>query len=132
MTHKTHMVVGTLVSIPFIASPIGLLGISGSIAPDFDIKLGIKHRTITHSLLMLFFTSLIIKNINFNIGLIWFINYLSHLILDSLTKSGVKFFYPSKKNYGLRLFKTGDIFDYIIRVVGIMLIFLIIGKLILA
>jgi len=130
MTYKTHMVIGTLVSIPFIASPIGILGIIGSVSPDMDIKLGIKHRTITHSLLMLFFTSFLINKINGDIAIIWFISFLSHLILDSFTKSGVKFFYPCKKSYGLKICKTGFLMDKIIGAIGIVLIFLEIGGII--
>ena len=41
----------------------------------------------------------------FAIGLI--IGYISHIFIDSLTKSGVPLFYPvSRKMYGLKLFKT--------------------------
>jgi membrane-bound metal-dependent hydrolase YbcI (DUF457 family) len=51
MTKKTHLAIGTLVSLPILTSPIGLIGILGSIAPDLDIKLGKQfHRTFTHGL----------------------------------------------------------------------------------
>ena len=48
MTKKTHLAIGTLVSLPIMASitgVIGIIGILGSIAPDIDIKLGLTERT---------------------------------------------------------------------------------------
>jgi len=120
MTKKTHLVIGTLVSIPMLASPLGLLGIFGSIAPDLDCKLGMTfHRTFTHSLIFLLFTTLIINIFSKEIALIWFVSYSSHLVLDSMTRSGIPLFMPLKnKRYGLRLFLTGGIFDKAIEIVG--------------
>jgi inner membrane protein len=127
MTKQTHVCIGVLASIPFITSPLGIIGLVGSIAPDIDVKFkdcGIRHRTITHSLLLLALSTMVLKKINLDIAHIWFISYLSHLILDSFTKSGVKFLYPYRKNFGLRLFTTGKIFDKIIGYAGIVLIFI--------
>jgi inner membrane protein len=126
MTKKTHLVVGTLVSVPFIASTspimglISMVGICGSIAPDYDLKLGkIFHRTFTHSLMFLLFTTMIINIFSKEIALIWFISYTSHLVLDSLTRSGIPLLMPIRnKRYGLRLFTTGGIFDKILEYVG--------------
>jgi inner membrane protein len=128
MTKQTHICIGTLVSIPFITNPLGIIGLIGSIAPDIDIKFkefGIKHRTITHSFLLLTLSTLLIKKINLDIAYIWFISYLSHLILDSFTKSGVKFLYPYRKTFGLKLFTTGKIFDKLIGYIGVLLIFVV-------
>jgi len=133
VTWKTHLTIGTLVSLPIIASTgmIGIFGILGSIAPDLDIILGKQfHRTFTHGLFFLMFSSLGISVINKNIALIWFISYASHLFLDSLTKSGVPLFYPLRGKYGLRLFTTGFLFDKLIGICGIGMIGLYIASLI--
>lgn len=120
MTKKTHLVIGTLVSVPMLASPLGLLGIFGSIAPDFDLKLGkVFHRTFTHSLIFLLFTTMIINIFSKEIALIWFVSYTSHLVLDSMTRSGIPLFMPLKnKRYGLRIFLTGGIFDKGLEIIG--------------
>ena len=133
MTKKTHLVIGTLTCVPIIpiTGIFSLIGILGSIAPDLDCKLGMTfHRTFTHSLFFLMFSSLGISVISKNIALIWFISYASHLFLDSLTKSGVPLFYPIKSKYGLRLFTTGLIFDKLIGISGIIMIGLYIASLI--
>jgi inner membrane protein len=123
MTKKTHLVIGTLVSLPVLTTPIGLIGILGSIAPDLDIKLGEKfHRTFTHSLFFLIFSSCGIAIISKSIALIWFISYASHLFLDSLTKSGVPLFYPISGKYGLRWFTTGMLIDKLIGIFGLLMI----------
>lgn len=130
MTKKTHLVVGTLVSIPFIASPLGILGITGSVFADYDIKLGMTfHRTFTHSFLFLLFTTFLINIFSGEIALIWFVSYSSHLVLDSLTRSGIPLLMPIKnKRYGFRLCKTGGIFDKTIEIVGwILLVYSIIN-----
>ena len=80
------------------------------------------HRTFTHGLFFLIFGSLGISVFSKNIALIWFINYASHLFLDSLTKGGIPFLYPMGSKYGLRLFTTGKIFDKLIGLFGIFMI----------
>jgi inner membrane protein len=123
MTKKTHLVIGTLVSLPILTSPIGLIGILGSIAPDLDIKLGKQfHRTFTHGLFFLIFSSCGIVVISKQIALIWFISYASHLFLDSLTKGGIPLFYPISGKYGLRWFTTGMLIDKLIGILGLLMI----------
>lgn len=101
---------------------------AGSIAPDMDIMMymntetgddkAIKsisggmfgHRGITHSLfflIMMTATFSIFYGFNpFVIGV--GIGYLSHLILDSLTPTGVPFFFPYMKKYHFTRIKTGS------------------------
>jgi inner membrane protein len=126
MTKKTHLAIGTLVSLPVIGSTtgiIGLIGVLGSIAPDLDIKLEQRfHRTFTHGLFFLIFSSCGIAVFNKNIALIWFLSYASHLFLDSLTKGGVPLFYPIGGKYGLRLFTTGFLIDKLIGLIGLFMI----------
>ncbi|MBZ9693390.1 metal-dependent hydrolase [Clostridium sp. M14] len=127
-TKNTHRIIGSLVSIPMITSPVGLIGLIGCVAPDWDIKLGRQfHRTFTHSLLFLGFTTMFFNVINKEIGLIWFISYLSHLILDSCTESGVMFLYPfKKKSYGLKLCYTGGVIDMLIENIGYILLVIVV------
>ena len=130
MMKRTHLIIGVAITAPLIIyNPISVFGLIGSYAPDFDIKLGIKHRTITHSFLMLGITTFIISILDPTIGFAWFLNYLSHLLADSLTVMGVPFLYPfKKKRYGLKIFKTGNLGDYIFQFISITYIFIVFFK----
>lgn len=127
MMKKTHISIGIATALPIInyfnIPLISILGAIGSVAADWDFILGIKHRTITHSLLLLFISSFLVSLFNVNISTIWFISYLLHLIADSFTKMGVPFLYPFiKKNFGLKLIKTGESEDMFICLLAIFLI----------
>lgn len=126
MLKKTHMLVGVLVAAPVIKNTglISAIGLMGATVPDIDYKIGIEHRTITHSLLVLVFTALFIYLIHPGTAVVWGLTYLSHLLLDSFTIAGVPFLYPFiKKRYGLKKIKTGgDIELYIL----LLLIYLIV------
>ena len=110
MMGRTHIAIGVAVALPvikyldlsYISSMAG--AIVGSVAPDWDLYLGIKHRTITHSLLFLLTISVLIGIFNIDMAILWFIVYALHLIADSFTKMGVPFFYPFiKERYGAKL-----------------------------
>lgn len=123
MTKNTHLLVGAAVTIPFISwgnaliIPVTLIG---SIAPDFDYKVGIKHRTITHSLICLLITSIAFLTIDYNLGILWLVNYSLHLLLDSLTLMGVPLFYPfDKKMYGFKFCKTRGSLDYSLSLIAL-------------
>lgn len=126
MIKKTHLAVGLAITLPIIYTSkdyISFIGILGAVAPDWDLKLGIKHRTITHSILMLCITSLPFFVYSFNIGIIWALNYFAHLALDSLTKMGVPLLYPFNSNYyGLKKLKTGKEYDLLICLMSIYII----------
>ena len=126
MMKRTHFIIGVAVTAPFIIyNPVSVIGLIGSYAPDFDIKLKIPHRTITHSLLALVVTTAVIFALDPYIAFVWFINYLLHLLADSLTKMGVPFLYPfKKKKYGLKLFKTGKGGDYLFQFLSVAYIYL--------
>ena len=132
LTKKTHLCVGIATTLPFysLLTPISLIGILGSIIPDWDIYLcifGMKHRTITHSLLSLIISTLFIYIFSSSIAIVFALNYLLHLILDSFTKMGVPFLYPFKNTYyGAKLIKTGGIEDLCICAIAIAFITLII------
>ena len=132
MLKKTHLAMGIATTITFITKDnmlIAPIALVGSIAPDWDIYLGMKHRTITHSLIALVGSSYLLYTLNEQLGVLWGINYLSHIVLDSLTKRGVPLLYPFKKSYqGIKLFKTGGAEDLFISLILIYIIVTIIKK----
>jgi inner membrane protein len=126
MMKRTHMFMGIAATIPFInwdnaiVVPIALLG---SIAADWDHLIGTKERTVTHSLLALAATSGILMILNYQLGLLWGMNYGLHLLLDSFTLAGVPLFYPfHKKYYGFKLIKTRGAEDMFVALLGLYLI----------
>lgn len=129
MMKKTHISLGLAFTLPLITSgtvaACGIIGLLGSIAPDWDLKLHIRHRTLTHCILLLATTTMLISKFNIDISAVWFVNYLLHLLSDSLTLKGVPFLYPFKrKYYGLKLFRTGGVLDFITFLIGLYLIFI--------
>jgi len=72
------------------------------LAKFIDRRFG--HRTITHSLIMLFSTTLIVQLIqsafigDSNFTAIWLLAFSSHLIFDMMTVQGVPLFYPFYQN----------------------------------
>ena len=85
----------------------------------------VTHRGITHTLIFSFVFPTILAGILYFTGyfykywifvLISWLAYISHLVGDSLTRSGVKWFYPlNKKSYRLLpkklTFKTGSLME---------------------
>lgn len=71
------------------------------------------HRGFTHSLLAIFLMLAVLAyHPSLEAYADWSmplaVGYLSHLLGDALTPSGVPLFYPYKKNFSLNLFKTGS------------------------
>lgn len=134
MMKKTHTAIGIAAAIviinKFSLPYISIIGVIGANAPDWDFKLGLKHRTITHSLFLLFISSFALSILSKNIALIWFVSYLLHLLADSFTKMGVPFLYPFiKQRYGLKLIKTGGVEDMFICLVAVFIISILYLKL---
>jgi inner membrane protein len=80
------------------------------------------HRGFTHSLLMVGILLTVLVSLtndpNYN-GLSWMVvplclGYLSHILGDALTPSGVPLFYPLKKTYSLNLFKTRSFLETVV------------------
>lgn len=115
------------IAIYFYASHIG------SLFPDIDMKNSFiskshplihkifgkhfRHRGFTHSLIAILILYIFIKNFikisNEDIIIIsmcygFFIGYVSHLILDLITKEGVELLYPFKKNISIFFIKTNS------------------------
>jgi len=85
----THLLAGLLgLKLLGWLNPLNtILVIIGSALPDIDYRIGLKHRTITHSLFFLTPT-LFIPALSLGIGL--------HLMLDLLTPTGIQLLYPKK------------------------------------
>ena len=133
---------------PFIYALI--LALFGSIFPDIDhprayisrgywsilsaaIRKTTGHRGWTHSLFGagLFTGILLLILWYFKVSLFlafgFFLGYLSHLISDSLNPTGVNWFWPKRKRYGIGLIRTGsrseDLFAVIIIILTALLIY---------
>ncbi|MHC1682316.1 MAG: metal-dependent hydrolase [Clostridiaceae bacterium] len=125
MTTKTHITTGFACSLPFLNSnniTLISLVLVGSILPDIDIKMGMKHRGFTHSLLCFLILAYGLFLRDFEVGLFFSIGYISHLLLDCLTQKGIQFFFPFEKRIGIKILKTNGIVDHLIRYIAIIFI----------
>lgn len=135
MTASTHQMLGAAVAIYYIqhTGEVGyypiVFSIAGSLIPDIDepnSKIGSKvtglskttksifgHRTITHSFLGVFIFGMIVKYLTGIFSLpdyittFFVLGYLSHLLGDMFTISGVPLFYPLRRKYAIPIVKTG-------------------------
>jgi len=90
---------------------------------SFLINIFLGHRGIFHSPFFLILTSMLIAIINQEIASAFFIGYLSHLILDSLTPEGVMFLYPFSKKRTKGSIRTGSLFENIFFILLLILCF---------
>jgi inner membrane protein len=82
----------------------------------FLINLILGHRGVVHSIFVPIIIYLLLFNFNMNLAIICSVGYLSHLILDCTTKSGLRFLWPLKKK--LKGFiKTGSIVENVLFVI---------------
>ena len=147
MMFLTHIVVGLCVGLLFIANTkpdlmiLALfLILLGTVLPDIDApnskakkRLGIlgifvKHRGIFHSLLIPIIVGLILfDQIGLLYGFAFFLGYVVHLILDSMTKTGIAFLYPFTKKKIKGKIRTGAFLDktilFVFCIIDILLIF---------
>lgn len=82
-----------------------------ALLPDWDLKFKIKHRTLTHSLLLLTTLTLLIHYAAPVLALPFALGYGSHLVLDMLTIQGIELFYPSHRRIRVLKFRTGGRID---------------------
>ncbi|MDS0524377.1 metal-dependent hydrolase [Clostridium sp. SHJSY1] len=123
MMKQTHIAVGVAVTISIVVQdPISVLGVIGSVAPDWDKPLGMKHREITHSILALVITTAAINNFNKSIALTWGISYITHILVDAITIMGVPLFFPIKKKFGIKMLKTGGMGEYVLQFLAVVFI----------
>lgn len=127
MMRRTHTAVG-------LASGFGLahlqhdplaLGIALALAtqiaavlPDQDLRIGLKHRGVTHSLLALLLIVGVARYIYPRLALPIAVGYSSHLILDMLTIWGIPVLWPVQKRFRLARFSTGGGFDQLLAIMA--------------
>ncbi len=139
MIHTTHVLFAILLTLflrNFFHIPIylpeSILFVSiGALFPDIDHPssyinrkswrifslsgIAKSHRGWTHSLFGCFVftvaTYLILRQHGYNpiYSHLFFLGYISHLISDSLNPSGVAWFWPKRKRYGINLIGTGSV-----------------------
>jgi len=98
----------------------------GGVTPLAIFRGGFKHRGFFHSLLAvaILLAALLIwvPEYKLLIALVVTIGYASHLFLDAITKSGIRFLFPLKKKYRLLprslAFRTGHSADFILLLIG--------------
>jgi inner membrane protein len=132
ITHIGFAIFIGLISVKFSSLPVSkyfflLAIVLGSLLPDLDsatsfigkkfklVSLFFRHRGMIHSVVFLAGFSIISFLItkNFYYFLAFAMGYLSHLLLDSMTPSGVAFFWPSKvRTRGI--FKTTGLVDILL------------------
>lgn len=108
MNTITHAILALALSEAFMLNP--LVTTISAILPDIDSLIGITHRTITHSLLFMLITSLIIYKIKgIRLTYAFIIGFSSHLITDSITPMGIPLFYPLETYYSFNLVNWDDL-----------------------
>lgn len=131
MMKATHQLLGVALGLALILptnpEPIAILSAAGlsSIAaalPDFDIRLGLKHRGITHSVWALVLVWALCGRFVPHLTPYLFGGYASHILADMLTVSGVPVFYPNPNRFKLARFRTGGVMDKLLSVCAALLI----------
>ncbi len=134
MLIRTHLLVGLFFALLLLPSEnkliFVLIVLFASIIPDIDSrfsKIGrkktfrilqffVKHRGIVHSFTFLLIVSLIFSFTFPDIILPFFLGYGSHLLIDGLTRQGIRPFYPlGFKIKGI--IRTGKRFETLVFVV---------------
>ena len=146
---RTHLVFSFLIGLLIISSfdiqnktIFIIILLIASVLPDIDsykskigkkvkplsflINIFLGHRGIFHSLFLLILILLFIMLINYEITAAFFIGYLSHLVLDSLTPEGVMFLYPFSKKRIQGFIRTGSLFENMLFILLLVLCFYII------
>lgn len=116
MTRGSHIIIGTLAAVGAHAINPGVDlwwtvpgAVLGSVAPDWDLLLGIRHRTITHGLMWPLLIYLFSGGHPLMLGLA--IGWLMHILADALTHDGIPPFWP----FAWRIrgpIVTGSIIEY--------------------
>lgn len=147
---NTHMAFGFLAGMLFfpvlhhswfIFVPLCILG---SLIPDVDhenskinklfpltkwVPKFFKHRGIFHTIFPVILIYLLFKSANADIiGFPLAIGYLSHLVSDSLTESGINFLHPVSRFHMAGFVKTNTIMEFIVFGVVLSLSFLLVFK----
>ncbi len=106
MLKKTHALVSfTPVYIITSSLELSLYAVLFGIVSDVDQTLGLKHRSVTHSLLFLAASSITLLFISKTLAIVAFYAITSHIALDMLTSSGVELYWPIRRRKRIARFK---------------------------
>jgi len=111
---------------------LALFALVGALIPDLDLKFGKLHRKLFHNIWFLgflIFLGLHFKIINQTIAIIISIGFISHLIIDSFTPSGIMFLWPIKQPKIKGPVKTGSLNEYSVVIILLLIIGIISGLL---
>jgi len=138
MLAKTHLAFGFLsglVAMPFVATGNTIIFFSlvliGALLPDIDqpnskisnkipiipkiINIFAKHRGIFHTVfLAIIIPGLLWYFIAHSYGIALFVGYMSHLIIDGFTVTGINFLHPFSKLHLSGFVETGTIAELVI------------------
>jgi len=147
MLWKTHLAFGlfvALVAMPFVTTGnkivFVVLAMVASLLPDIDepnskisnqipvlpkiLSLFVKHRGIFHTLfLALLIPGVVWYFVGHSYGVAIFVGYMSHLLIDGMTLSGINFLHPVSKLHVSGFIKTGGAGEWVVFfliIVGIM------------
>ncbi len=131
MEKMTHLILGFLVLLVFgfiLNFPIymAIFAFIGVLIPDLDTKFRKYHRKLFHNiwiLIIFLFIGFVLGVFNREIGIIFSIGFISHLIGDSLTHRGIMPLWPIKKPKFNGPVKTGGLGEYLIVLVLLLLIY---------
>jgi inner membrane protein len=138
MTHATHSAVGVALGLALALQagrdPLTSLAATAVCAvaatlPDLDRKIGLKHRGVSHSLLMWSFITVLAWLFIPQVALSISTGFGSHLLLDSLTVTGIPLFFPVQKRIRLAHFTTGATMDGAIFVCAALVTIYLFGRL---
>lgn len=138
MLARTHVIFGAFCWAALsrqLQYPIDALGVGcamvGALLPDLDhpksafgskvpfvsipISMVFGHRGITHSAIAILacFVIAAADHQQSSISMPLIVGYISHLLGDAVTSGGIPMFWPSKTRYGIPLWKTGSIVEYL-------------------
>jgi inner membrane protein len=128
MMRRTHAAMGLALGFglaghfhqPIVSAALyGLLTQGAAVLPDIDLKLHIKHRTVTHSLFALLLISLGAQYAAPLLTPYVSIGYGSHLLLDFLTVWGIPLLWPWSRRFRLMRISTGGRIDSLLCAVAL-------------
>ncbi|MYM92749.1 metal-dependent hydrolase [Duganella vulcania] len=152
MKASSHMLLGTALYAGYVAMtgrPLSIVEMAvaavASLLPDIDhpkstfgrivpiisvpLSAIVGHRGITHSLLAVFGMALLGATSfhSSSLAMALVIGYLSHLVGDFFTNSGIPLAWPLKRRYVIPLLKTGSFAEYLLMVVLCFVLFWLIA-----
>jgi len=105
---------------------ISVFAFIGAMVPDLDIKVRSLHRKIFHNVWFLFIILFVLLQsgvIDNMVAAVFSIGFISHLITDSLTPTGIMPFWPIEKPRFRGKIKTGSSFEFLFMIAMLVFIF---------